>query len=166
MIVAIDTNVLLDILIPNTRYLEWALNSLKNTGAEDHLIISEVVFAELSSQFLSLGDLDRFLDRTGIRVAASDPNVLFHAGAAWKRYAARRKELIFCSACGEGQEVICNTCGGIIRFRQHILSDFLIGAHAEIRANKLITRDRGFYRSYFENLKLMTPDTAITQDTD
>jgi hypothetical protein len=35
MIVAIDTNVLLDILIPNTQHLEWALNSLTNTGAED-----------------------------------------------------------------------------------------------------------------------------------
>jgi predicted nucleic acid-binding protein len=126
-------------------------------GCGGPLIISEVVFAELSSQFLSIEELERFLDRTGIRVAASDPKVLFHAGAAWKRYAARRKERIVCSACGGGQEVVCNACGGIIRFRQHILSDFLIGAHAEIQADRLMTRDRGYYRSYFENLKLISP---------
>jgi predicted nucleic acid-binding protein len=157
MILAVDTNVLLDILIPNTRHLEWALSSLTHTEAEDHLIISEVVFAELSSQFLSLAELETFLNRTGIRVASSDPQVFYQAGAAWKKYAARRKELIVCPVCGGSQQIFCNSCGDTIRVRQHILSDFLIGAHAKILADKLITRDRGFYREYFKGLTLLTP---------
>jgi predicted nucleic acid-binding protein len=157
MILAVDTNVLLDILIPNTQHLEWALNCLTHMGSEDNLVISEIVFAELSSQFLSFADLERFLDRTGIRVASSDPQVLFQAGAAWKKYAARRKDQIVCPTCGGNQQVVCTSCGGTIRLRQHIVSDFLIGAHAAIRADGLVTRDRGFYRRYFEGLNLITP---------
>ena len=157
MILAVDTNVLLDILIPNTQHLEWALNCLLHTSPEDRFIISEVVFAELSSQFLSIRDLEGFIGRTGIRVDSSDSQVLFRAGAAWKKYAARRKEQMVCPACGGSQEIVCISCGSPIRLRQHILSDFLIGAHAAIRANKLITRDRGFYRRYFERLELITP---------
>jgi hypothetical protein len=158
MIRAVDTNVLLDILIPNPYHLEWALNSLVSTKTGDQLIISEIVFAELSSQFLSPADLQRFLDETGIQLVSCDVEVLFSAGEAWKRYIGRRRVGVVCSKCGAMQEVVCHSCGTAIRFRQHILSDFLIGAHAKVRADELITRDRGFYRTYFEDLKLITPE--------
>jgi len=39
--------------------------------------------------------------------------------------------------------------------RERIIPDFLIGAFAVKQGNRLLTRDRGFYRKYFENIKIM-----------
>lgn len=41
--------------------------------------------------------------------------------------------------------------------RERIIPDFLVGAHAHLQADAFLTRDRGFYRSYFSELKLIDP---------
>ena len=44
--------------------------------------------------------------------------------------------------------------------RERVIADFLIGAHALLQADVLLTRDRGFYRRYFTNLRLIDPAAA------
>ena len=39
--------------------------------------------------------------------------------------------------------------------RTRIVADFLIGAHAVAAADRFLTRDRGFYASYFAELKTL-----------
>jgi len=41
--------------------------------------------------------------------------------------------------------------------RSRIVSDFLVGAHALEQADRLLTRDRGFYRTAFEDLTILDP---------
>jgi predicted nucleic acid-binding protein len=38
-----------------------------------------------------------------------------------------------------------------------VIADFLIGAHAIAKADRLLTRDRAYYRLWFRNLKLVDP---------
>ena len=41
--------------------------------------------------------------------------------------------------------------------RTRVAADFLIGAHAQFQADQLLTRDQGFYRSYFKRLTVLDP---------
>lgn len=157
MIWAIDTNILLDILIPNAAYAKRSMECLTQLSPDDELIVSSVVFAELASQFESAEDLEHFLSDTSIQLVPLSREALFEASKAWKAYSAKRTGAVLCPKCGRRQWIKCADCQEVIAYRQHILSDFLIGAHAVVHADRLITRDRGFYKAYFSGLSLLIP---------
>jgi hypothetical protein len=154
MITAVDTNVLLDILIPNAPHGEESERTLAEALRAGAVVISEAVYAELAAHFRDQADLDRFLAETGLRLEHSRPEALSLAGQAWRRYARRRPSSFACPQCGAPQELKCARCGAATTPRQHILADFLIGANATIHADRLLTRDRGYYASYFPDLPL------------
>jgi predicted nucleic acid-binding protein len=140
MITAIDTNILLDILVPNENFYEASANALQNAAGNGSLAISDIVYAELCIHFEAQRECDAFLEENEIRVQALVREAHFLASRAWRTY---RKQ------------------GGK---RTRILADFFIGAHAQKQATRLLSRDRGFYRKLFPSLDLHDPAGANNGD--
>jgi predicted nucleic acid-binding protein len=130
MICAVDTNILLDVLLPDPKLGESSLDKLEKAYARGALVICEIVYAELVPQFPDRQSLDRTLEKMEIGVALLTKDSAYLAGRHWHDY--RRSS---------GK-------------RQRIITDFLIGAFAELQAESFLTRDRGFYGKYFKNLRL------------
>lgn len=137
MITAIDTNVLLDILIPNEKFCDAAIRALEEAALGGSLVICDLVYAELCIHFNSQRECESFLNDNQIRVEPVSREALFAASRVWRNY---RKQ------------------GGT---RTRILTDFLIGAHAQAQATRLLSRDRGFYKKLFPTLPLIDPSAEI-----
>lgn len=133
MITAVDTNIFLDILIPNESLYDLSAQALEESSTAGSLVICDFVYAELCVYFPAQKECDAFLEANEIRVEHLTEEALFQASRAWRTY--RRQ-------------------GGQ---RNRILSDFLIGAHAQQRASRLLSRDRGFYRKLFPKLEIVDP---------
>lgn len=142
MITAVDTNILFDILLPDESHVLTSKRLLDEHASKGQLIICEIVYAELASQFGSEKETKAFLSDTGIRLVNSSEKSLAVAGERWRAYTKNRKP----SACPQ--------CNHPVQLRQRVLSDFIIGAHAFTHAEQLLSRDRGFYRTYFKDLKI------------
>ncbi len=153
MITAVDTNILLDVLIPDAPHgdeSELALAEALRAGA---VVVSDPVYAELAVHFPERERLDRFLADTGLRLESSNADALYRAGRAWSEY-IRRRPALTCPQCGARQDAHCDKCGAGIQPRQHVVADFIIGAHSLVQADQLLTRDRGYYATYFPELTL------------
>lgn len=155
MTVAIDTNILFDILLPDSQFLHHSLSKLKESGKKGRLIISEIVYAELASQFSEEVALSSFISDTDIHLVNSDSQALWYAARAWKKYTQARGREFQCPACGKQQSLSCSECSNEIAYRQHIIADFVVGGHALSHAGALLTRDRGYYSHYFPELRLI-----------
>ena len=155
MTVAVDSNILFDILLSDKVFKDSSLELILHYSKTDRLIISEIVYSELASQFNDITLLDSFLSDTNIILEHTTSKGLWKASKAWKEYTGNRDNKFQCSRCGYRQQVKCNECEEVISSRQHIISDFLIGGHASEKSGILLTRDLGFYRDYFKDIQIV-----------
>jgi predicted nucleic acid-binding protein len=132
MITALDTNILIDFFESDTKFGIRSRSALRACAAEGPLVICEVVCAEIAGYYSS-PPVRQALDEMGIAFSSLTVEAALQAGAAWKAYRSR---------------------GGA---RTRVAPSFLVGAHALTQADRLLTRDSGFYRTYFKHLQVLDP---------
>lgn len=148
----VDTSALIALLYPDDEHNERASELLGEAHSQGALVVNPTTYAELSagSSFKSADELDAFFDDTGVRVEEADRRTLYRAGEAFQEYLDDRGEELQCPRCGEKAVFECPSCGNEISARQHLPSDFVIGAHAEEQADVILTFDTGFFEAYFD----------------
>lgn len=131
----VDTNILVDLLGPATRHREWSVKALGTCRHEGDLILSPIVWSEIAASPIREDDLTVALSWLDMARESIPFEAAFRAGKAHRAY---------------------RLAGGQ---RERTLPDFLIGAHAEWRHHRLLTRDAPRYRSYFPALDIVSPET-------
>ena len=130
----LDTNVLLDILTADPRWLTWSTEQFRLAASAGPILINPIIYAELSLTFESAQALDEVIASMGLTVRQLPNAALFLAGKAFVKY--RRT-------------------GGA---KGNVLADFFIGAHAAVLGCGILTRDARRYKNYFPTVSLLTPD--------
>jgi len=129
----VDSNVILDVLTEDQEWFDWSAAALGSAATTGTLLINPIIYAEVSTRFERIEDLDKALPHHYYRRAPLPWEAAFLAGQCFIRYRRRGGE------------------------RRSPMPDFYIGAHAALAGLTLLTRDAKRYRAYFPTLRIVAP---------
>ena len=129
---AVDSSLLFDI-VKGAPGAVVAQSALEAALAHGSLCVCAVVVAELGRYFADEQDLRDFLAACQIDHDPLSMQSALEAARIMRSYARNKGP------------------------RERVAPDFLIGAHALVQADALLTTDAGFFRHYFEGLNVVSP---------
>jgi hypothetical protein len=129
----VDSSVLLDILTDDQAWAQWSGHALAQARDAGRLVINPIVYAEVSTGFTHVEDLDGAVPRSEFEREPLPYPAGFLAAKAFLTYRKRGGE------------------------RRSPLPDFYIGAHAAVARYRLLTRDATRYRTYFPSVEVLAP---------
>lgn len=133
MITAVDTNILIDILEPDPVHGPTSRDLLKRAFREGSVVACEVVWAEVATAYDNqMAAVVDGLSQLGVGFSPMSRDAALMAARCWVAF---RK-----NAPKTGKRIV---------------ADFLIGGYALVQCDRLLTRDRGFYRRYFRDLTIL-----------
>lgn len=134
MAVLVDSNVLLDIITEDPRWISWSATALERVADHSRLVINPVVYAETSAHFSCIEDIEAALPKSMFDREPIPYEAAFLAARVYLQYRRR---------------------GGT---RRSPLPDFFNGAHAAVAGYRLLSRATARYRTYFPGLLLIAPE--------
>ena len=136
MRIAVDSSVLLDVLTGDTKFGPASREALRRAYDSGTLVACDVVWGEIRANFADDTDFHSTLAPLGIVYEPMRSEAAELAGKLWRNYCVEIRRQ---------------------RDRDRIVADFLIGAHAKLQSDALLSRDRGFFLSRFKGLRLIDP---------
>jgi predicted nucleic acid-binding protein len=132
---AVDSSVILDVLLPDPAFGPKSAAILRHAIDSGAVVACEIVWAEVRAAFPNQEMFRQAVESLQIQFDATNCETSEMAGSIWKQYRTKTKGAV----------------------RQHLIPDFIVGSHAALQADVLLSRDRGFYRHYFPKLNLLDP---------
>jgi hypothetical protein len=80
---AVDSNILLDVLLPDPIFGERSLAALEREATRGSLVVCEIVVAEVAGQFARVEDAIAVLDRASLHLLPTEIRTAYTAGRAW-----------------------------------------------------------------------------------
>jgi predicted nucleic acid-binding protein len=132
-VIACDSSVLIDLIGGGGPHSDGASHAIRAALQAGPVVLCEVALAELCTALQGGAQVLEHLEQVGIVYSAMESKSALRAGEMQRRYRQRGAN------------------------RSRTVADFLIGSHAMMQCNALVTRDAGFYRDYFKRLKIIVP---------
>ncbi|MFG6449272.1 type II toxin-antitoxin system VapC family toxin [Roseateles sp. BYS180W] len=130
--IAIDSSVLVDLLSGSAR-ADMAEAALREALTRGPVVVCDVVVAEVCAALHGGDEAMQVLEDMGIRYSPLEQKAAVRAGEMQRRHRSRQAA------------------------DRRASPDFLVGAHALLQCNGLITADESFFKTYFKGLKLIRP---------
>jgi predicted nucleic acid-binding protein len=132
--IAVDSSVLIDIFEDRAEALtDASIASVRDALKSGPVVVCDIVLAEVCTALKGGSEVLTDIEAIGIAYLPTEARAALRAGEMQRRYRQR---------------------GGK---RERTIPDFLLGAHALLQCQGLISRDEGFFRDYFKGLKVIVP---------